>query len=210
MSETPNEQVDYAAAAQLLVQKIVPYIAQFASVAVPVIDALAKGIIQIASEVRSDWREHLVRLDALPSKSKSAMAVAAKKGWFFGWTTSLDDLMLLIDRISNLPDHEIDQYMVDYYRTNFQDFFDRLLVNNPSRSTAISAAVKAHLEFGIDGFFLSTPVFIAQADGLLSEILGVESPLNQSGKGQSRSTKAGQHLKEKFIYDQKSLGGVLI
>lgn len=67
--------------------------------------------------------------------------------------------MPLIERITSLSDDEIDQCLVDYYRDNFQDFVDRWLVNNPSRSTAIGAAARAHTECGADGFFLSIPVF---------------------------------------------------
>ncbi len=201
MSETPKEQIDFVVLAQAFAEKI----AQFASAVVPIMDAVAKVIPQIAFELRGDFEEYIAKLDALPAQSKIAMGVAADKGWFFGWSTALEDLMPLIERITSLPEDEIDQCMVDYYRDNFQDFADRLLASNPSRSIAIGAAARAHQEFGADGFFLSTPVFIAQADGLLSEILGVESPLNRDGNGQNRSTKAGLHLKERFESDQESL-----
>jgi len=205
MSETPKEQIDFVALAHAFTEKL----AQIASVAVPVMAALAEVIPKIALEIRGDWREYLAKLDALPAQSKIAMTVAADKGWFFGWSTSLDDLMPLIERITSLPSDEIDQCMVDYYRVNFQDFIDRLVANNPSRSAAIAAASRAHSELGIDGFFLSTPVFIAQADGWLSEILGVESPLGMKrdvkGEPKVRSTTAGHLLKQKFESDQESL-----
>ncbi|MFJ2463067.1 hypothetical protein [Pseudomonas sp. NPDC087615] len=201
MSETPKEQIDFVTLAHAFAEKF----AEIASITAPIIDAMAKVIPQFVYEIRGDLSEYLAKLDARPAQSKLAMSVAADKGWFFGWSTTLEDLMPLIERITSLPDGEIDQCMVDYYRDNFQDFVDRLLANNPSRSTAIGAAARAHREFGADGFFLSTPVFIAQADGLLSETLGVESPLNRDGKGQNRSTKAGLHLKERFESDQESL-----
>lgn len=205
MSETPKEQIDFVALAHVFAEKL----AQIASIAVPIMSALAEVIPQIASEIRGDWKEYLAKLDALPAQSKTAMTVAAEKGWFFGWSTSLEDLMPLIERITSLPNDEIDQCMVDYYRANFQEFVDRLLANNPSRSSAIAAAARAHLEFGTDGFFLSTPVFIAQSDGLLSEILSVESPLGMmrdvKGQPKVRSTTAGHLLKQRFESDQESL-----
>ncbi|MFN1265944.1 hypothetical protein [Pseudomonas lundensis] len=205
MSETPKEQIDFVALAHAFTETV----AQIANFAVPIMSALAEVIPQIASEIRGDWKEYLEKLDALPAQSKLAMTVAADKGWFFGWSTSLEDLMPLIERITSLPNDEIDQCMVDYYRDNFQDFVDRLLANNPSRSTAIGAAARAHTEFGADGFFLSTPVFIAQADGWLSEILGVESPLGMKrdvkGEPKVRSTTAGHLLKQRFESDQESL-----
>ncbi|NWD56749.1 MULTISPECIES: hypothetical protein [Pseudomonas] len=205
MSETPKEQIDFVALAHVFAEKL----AQIASIAVPIMSALAEVIPKIASEIRGDWKEYLAKLDALPAQSKIAMGVAADKGWFFGWSTALEDLMPLIERITSLPENEIDQCMVDYYRHNFQDFVDRLQVNNSSRSAAIAAAARAHIEFGADGFFLSTPVFIAQADGWLSEILGVESPLGMKrdvkGEPKVRSTTAGYLLKRRFESDQESL-----
>lgn len=205
MSETPKEQIDFVTLAHAFAEKF----AEIASITAPIMDAMAKVIPQFVYEIRGDLSEYLAKLDALPAQSKLAMSVAADKGWFFGWSTALEGLMPLIERITSLPDGEIDQCMVDYYRDNFQDFVDRLLANNPSRSTAIGAAVRAHTEFGADGFFLSTPVFIAQADGWLSEILGVESPLGMKrdakGEPKVRSTTAGHLLKQRFESDQESL-----
>jgi hypothetical protein len=205
VSETPKEQIDFVALAHAFAEKL----AQIASTAVPIMSALAELIPQIAFEIRGDWKEYLAKLDALPAQSKIAMTVAADKGWFFGWSTSLEDLMPLIERITSLPNDEIDQCMLNYYRANFQDFVDRLLANNPGRSAAITAAARAHTKFGADGFFLSTPVFIAQADGWLSEILGVESPLGMKrdvkGEPKVRSTTAGHLLKQRFGSDQESL-----
>lgn len=205
MSETPKEQIDFVALAHAFSKTL----AHISSIAVPIMSALAEVIPQIASEIRDDWKEYLAKLDALPGQSKLAMTVAADKGWFFGWSTSLEDLMPLIERITSLPESEIDQCMVDYYRVNFQDFLDRLLATHPSRSSVIRAAARAHLEVGTDGFFLSTPVFIAQSDGLLSEILSVESPLGMmrdvKGQPKTRSTTAGHLLKQRFESDQESL-----
>lgn len=205
MTESPKEQIDFVALAHAFSETL----AQIASIAVPIMGALAEVIPKIASEIRGDWKEYLAKLDALPAQSKIAMTVAGDKGWFFGWSTGLEDLMPLIERITSLPDDEIDQCMVDYYRANFQEFVDRLVANNPSRSAVIKAAARAHAEFGADGFFLSIPVFIAQADGWLSEMLGVESPLGMKrdvkGEPKVRSTTAGHLLKQKFESDQESL-----
>jgi hypothetical protein len=110
VSETTKEQIDFVALAHAFSEKL----AQIASIAVPIMSALAEMIPQIASEIRGNWKEYLAKLDALPAQSKIAMAVAADKGWFFGWSTSLEDLMPLIERITSLPNDEINQCMVIY------------------------------------------------------------------------------------------------
>ncbi|WP_191832961.1 hypothetical protein [Pseudomonas fluorescens] len=209
MPDAPKEQLDHLAMAQFFAQAMTPYLTQMASVSAAISDALTKIIPQISYAIPDDLTEFSAKLDALPAQSKIAMGVAADKGWFFGWSTALEDLMPLIERITSIPEEEIDQCMIDYYRLNFDDFSQRLQKNNSARATAIAAAARAHTEFGVDGFFLSTPVFIAQADGWLSEIIGAESPLGMKrpakGEPKDRSTTAGYLLKQRFESDQESL-----
>jgi hypothetical protein len=73
--------------------------------------------------------------------------------------------------------------MVTYYHTNLQPFSDELTSEYPKRAAAIKAAVNAHVSLAEHGYFLSIPVFIAQADGLLAEITGVESAMTKAAKG---------------------------
>ena len=89
----------------------------------------------------------------------------------------------------------VDQIMVTYYRTNLQPFSDELTSEYPKRAAAIKAAVNAHISLAEQGYFLSIPVFIAQADGLLAEITGVESPM----------TKAAKVFREKYADDPELL-----
>mgnify|MGYP003602225199 CR=1 FL=1 len=209
MSEQQKEPVDYGVAIQVFADRIAPFILQFAKVAVPVVTALAKVLPQIAEELKTDWKAWVEKLDSLPAESKAAMAVASERGWFFGWHTGLTDLIELVDRISNIAPEEIDGCMIDYYSLNFEAFTEQICSTYPERAVAIGAASKAHLEFGSAGYYLSTPVFIAQADGLLSEFLGVESPLGiareKKGEAYERLTTAGYLLKKKFESDPESL-----
>jgi len=50
------------------------------TVAAPYLEELAK----------IDWAAAKRRLDEMPEKSKKAMILASSKGWFFGWSDSLD------------------------------------------------------------------------------------------------------------------------
>jgi hypothetical protein len=165
---------------QIIAEKIAPYIEK----AAPYLVALGKV----------DWPALKQRLDELPKKSKDAMRLALAEGWFFGWHDGLHSLMELVDTLQTQPS-TIDDVMVAYYRANLQPFSDELTSAHPDRAAAITAAVKAHMALGEEGYFLSIPVFIAQADGLLAEISGVESPM----------TKAAQVFREKYADDPEVL-----
>lgn len=205
MAEKPKEQIDFVALAEAFAEKI----AQFVSITVPVMEAVAKVIPQVALEIDGYFEAYLKKLDALPAQSKIAMGIAADKGWFFGWATTLEDLMPLIECITSVPEEEIDQCMIDYYRFNFEEFCQRLQDSNPSRAAAIAAAARAHSELGVDGFLLAIPVFIAQADGWLSEIIGIQMPLGRKrypkGRPSEPITNAGHMLKQRFESDPESL-----
>ncbi|MFL9910451.1 hypothetical protein [Paraburkholderia sp. RL17-337-BIB-A] len=151
-----------------------------------------------------DWTEAMRRVDELPAKSKAAMTVAAAKGWFFGWNDSLQSVMELVEKLDVTREHTIDEVMAQYYRENLQFLTDELVSRHPDRAPVIKAAVNAHRTVGGDGYFLSIPVFIAQADGLLTEITKVRSALMKEGRGQ-QELQASKALREQLAADQESL-----
>jgi hypothetical protein len=110
------------------------------------------------------------KLDELPKESKAAMQRALADGWFFGWHDGLHSLLELVKRL-NSENAVIDDIMTEYYRVNLGPFTEELTEKYPARERAIKSAFNAHNSAG-DGYYLSVPVFIAQADGLLSEIRG--------------------------------------
>ena len=142
-----------------------------------------------------DWPAAMQRLEALPEKSKDAMQLALAEGWFFGWHDSLQGVMELVESFET-PGKSVDNIMMTYYRTNLQPFTDQLVRQYPDRAAAIKAAIDAHTSIPDGGFFLSVPVFIAQADGLLAEITGIESP---------RTTEAIEKFRGKYIGNPEKL-----
>jgi hypothetical protein len=136
-------------------------------------------------------------------KSKAAMILASSKGWFFGWHDGLNSLMKLVEKLGAAQSADIDRIMVEYYRLNLQPFTDELIGKYPDRACAIRAAVNAHLAANCEGYLLSIPVFIAQADGLLTEITKVKSALMKDGKG--KELQASKELRKKLSGDQRSL-----
>ena len=162
-----------------------------------------KAMPSLMALAQTDWAAAKRRLDALPAKSKAAMILASSKGWFFGWNDGLQSLMELVERLEVTQSASIDEVMADYFRTNLQPFADELTSKYPDRAVAIKAAVNAHSSLGREGYFLSVPVFIAQADGLLTEITKVKSAMMKDGNG--RELQASRALREKLASDQDSL-----
>lgn len=128
-----------------------------------------------------DWVDVKRRLDSLPEKSKNAMILAASKGWFFGWNDSLEGLITLVEKLDSVDSNDVDTILAEYHRENFESSVLELIDAHPKRAAVIAAGAQAHRMASTDGYFLSIPVFIAQADGLLSEISDLPSPLGAKG-----------------------------
>lgn len=132
-----------------------------------------KAIIEpVKFEYRADQRV-IDWLEKLPELSRDAMAVALRRGWFFGWSMSLNELAVLFRRLESASAEDIDLLLSEHHRNYFAHHRDLLLEAYPYRRAAINAACDAHLA-GRDGYFLSVPVFLAQADGALTEFLGLK------------------------------------
>jgi hypothetical protein len=169
---------------------------------------LEKAMPSLVALAQIDWVTIKRRLDELPEKSKAAMILASSKGWFFGWNDGLHSLMKLVETLEVTQSADIDEVMARYYRINLRFFTDELTSKYPVRAAAIQAAVNAHSSLGCEGFLLSTPVFIAQADGLLTEITKVKSAMMKDRKGKERKgqeLQASRALREKLAADPTSL-----
>jgi hypothetical protein len=185
-----------------LLEGYVPVVLEVAHAASQQLETMAKKAMpSLLALAQFDWVTLKRRLDELPEKSKAAMDLASSKGWFFGWNDGLHSLMELIETLGVTQSADIDEVMARYYRLNFRPFADELTSKYPVRAAAIQAAVNAHSSVGCEGFLLSTPIFIAQADGLLTEITKVKSALNRKGK----ELQASRALREKHAADPKSL-----
>jgi hypothetical protein len=156
-----------------------------------VAEKIAPSLVALA---QIDWVAVKQRLDELPKKSRDAMRLALAEGWFFGWHDGLQSLMELVESFGTTQSPTVDDVMAAYYRINLPSFADELTSKYPLRAPAIKAAVNAHTSPADEGYFLSIPVFIAQADGLSAEITG-KSPM----------TKAGKVLREKYADDPELL-----
>ncbi|MGZ9709379.1 hypothetical protein ACXX82_00975 [Glaciimonas sp. GNP009] len=152
-----------------------------------------------------DWADAARRVNAMHDLSKKAMILASSKGWFFGWNDSLSGVLTLVEKLDGIDSKELDEVMAQYHRENLDFVEKELTQRHPNRSAPITAAFAAHRNFGEAGYFLSIPVFIAQADGLLSEILDVKSPMSINKKGQ-REARGATALRAMVGTDAKLTG----
>lgn len=146
-----------------------------------------KNVLKFSKE---EIEERNKFLEELPASSRRAMELASNRGWFFCWTMSLGQLKKIIDELESADDNEVDSILSEHHKDFFEHHLEMLKKKYTHRSGAIVAACEAHLKGG-NGYYLSVPVFLAQADGILSEVCNMEgkSALQVHKKGEPE--KAG-------------------
>jgi len=161
----------------------------------PVINAITHQIGQWLVEVQSkiapilekivqvDWQAVKERIDNMPARSRDAMIRASERGWFFNWDNSFTDVWDLVDNLQDAESDEVDEILKTHYANDMDWYADELTKKFPDRAQAINAAVNAHKSKTAEGYFLSIPVFLAQADGILSEITGIPSAMDKVRNG---------------------------
>lgn len=138
---------------------------------------IIEGLRGFPFELLPEWKR---RLEELSPETKRIMGVAAQRGWFLGWYYDLEEAFALVQQMGDLNEDQIDEYMASYYRTRFKELSSNLILALPNRALAIGAACRAHAHGSEDDYALAIPVFIAQGDGLLADILGEESPFGKA------------------------------
>jgi len=157
--------------------------------AIPTFDLCTPKFRSLVDRIASiDWEAVQTKMDEFPQRSKEAMDIASAKGWFFAWTGSLREAYAVTDQLRSIDEEQVNEFMAAHYRSKVDCLSENLSKQFPARAVAISAAVRAHKRADTDGYTLSIPVFIAQADGMISEILGAVSALQKVG---SKLTKQG-------------------
>lgn len=160
-----------------------------------------------------DWEAAQKKIDEFPQRSKEAMDIASAKGWFFAWTGSLRETYAVTDQLRSIDEEQVDEFMAEHYRSRMDCLSEDLTKHFPARAVAISAAVRAHKRADTENYTLSIPVFIAQADGMISEILGAVSALQKVDKtlkkqgAKEGETRAAYALRNK-VTDKEDLNYV--
>lgn len=132
-------------------------------------------------------------------KEKAALGLLAEEGWFFNPEIPVSILHEIESRIRENSDKVWD-WLDDFFRNHLDSVEQRLLISYPKRARVLTHAFRAHRR---DEYSLSIPVFLAQADGIFSEIFPKKS-LFMYGKRESainaRASRAGEEWIEVFLY----------
>ncbi|MCK2118290.1 hypothetical protein MYW52_22685 [Pseudomonas juntendi] len=168
-------------------------------------EKLAPYISWIASV---DWKQVQERIEGFPDASKQAMKVASSEGWFFNWQDGFKDVLELIERIRHAKSSgEIDNILMAYHNENWDYNAGLLAEKYPARKNVIEAAINAHRNLAPSGYSLSIPVFLAQADGIFSEVTRTPSALDRvKGKEVRRGSN---WLSARIGDDEYAIGGLL-
>lgn len=161
-----------------------------AEVARTFVQELAKGVELAVEDAKQGWRE-------ISPAITQGCANLVREGWFpdddWPWST-LPDLAS-----TDVAGHEQD--LVEHFEERAADICERASREYPDRRGILEQAFSAH-ERG--EFALSTPVLIAQAEGITVEVLGEPGYQACSAKGSVPSYRLGKHL------DDRSLDDVLL
>lgn len=147
-------------------------------------DVSKKHSALIKQLVSTDWAEVSKRLENLPQRSRKAMDTASTQGWFFNWQGSMQAIFKLIDDIEAAEDNQnqIDTILKEHFGGHIDFYSGQLSETYPERKAVIDAAVSAHKNLGQPGYLLSIPVFLAQADGIFSEVCDISMAMTKSRK----------------------------
>ena len=109
----------------------------------------------------------------------------AKRGWYTNMDMPFQFLFSLNRLLKANKSRGVDKMMVTYLQQTFEEVENGILSAFPLRAQILSAAFRAHSK---KAYTLSVPVFLAQADGICSELLGVGVYSRKKGVPHTAST----------------------
>lgn len=120
----------------------------------------------------------LVAFQRIPERSRVAMLTMAQHGWYLHSAMSLSDIVGIAERLGRSESAEVESEMCDDIDSALDDITDGILAEYGQRAEPIRAAIEAHRR---GDYYLSTPVLLAQADGLTRDQLGQQLYARKNG-----------------------------
>lgn len=117
-------------------------------------------------------------LEQLPIQQRRALGVLAGDGWYLDPEMHFPDLVELADRIEEGDLEGAREELIAYFEATTDSIESRLVQRFPARAKVIGAAMGAHRR---GEYALSIPVFLAQADGICVELVGVQLYARRDG-----------------------------
>lgn len=150
------------------------------------IDKFGQQVMSFFQKLENvNFEPFLKKLEEQRKNLNKTMQLTSEQGWFFNWVSPSEQTAQLWEslRIAQNPD-EIDRVMLEHHELHWDYYLARLSEIYPMRKNVIGAAVNAHKNYGPEGYSLSIPVFLAQADGILSEITGITMAMARENKSE--------------------------
>ncbi|MBI5138939.1 MAG: hypothetical protein HZA95_04045 [Candidatus Vogelbacteria bacterium] len=134
-------------------------------------ERLAKSITEPIEESLRQVQE-VVRtaLEELPAKSREALTILGKHGWYLDTALSLPELTSLAELLRREDVKAAERVLADHYRARLSQIEHELAAWCPVRAKILTPAFDAHRR---GEYVLSIPVFLAQADGVCKASLDV-------------------------------------
>ena len=117
----------------------------------------------------------------------------AQRGWYLHDKMPLKYINMLRPLLRTNKYAEVDAHMITYLCHAFREIEQEIISAFPERAEILSAAFLGHHR---KDYALCIPVFLAQADGICSELLGVG--VYSRAKGIPKTASAVERFKDKF------------
>lgn len=115
--------------------------------------------------------EFALAVQELPDKTRNELSVLANKGWYVDPEMPCTAIGEIAELFLNGNEAEAHSRLEAYYIATCSIVEERLKVQFPARHQILSEAFEAHRN---SKYSLSVPVFLAQADGICVDLLGVQ------------------------------------
>ncbi len=110
-------------------------------------------------------------LKKVSAQTRTALATLGNHGWYFDLEMSMSGLWELEEALNSGNIEEAEKALVKYYRERTPEIEKSLRTRFPHRAKILTSAFKAHSR---GEYELSVPVFLAQADGVCQEAIGIQ------------------------------------
>lgn len=164
----------------------VPWIdvAQLPQVTFPTIDtSVLTDVLRNYEGIRTAIA-NFIAAQPRPEEQVRLMRYLSERGWYPSPAQSVSDDRELL-RVADEGDHEaVERHMVEFGRERIADIADAVAERWPARRLLVESALSAHLE---GRYELSTPVLLAQADGIALDLLGTKLYSTKDGTPRTRA-----------------------
>jgi len=164
---------------------------RLAEAARPAVQRMAEAMAPIARQVQqmqdvlAPVLEKLQRaFQELPEKQRRALKMLAEDGWYFDPDWDFAQLFSVARQIGTGDIDEAREAFCLHFESRAPEIETELAERFPQREGIIVAALRAHQK---EEYALSVPVFLAQADGICADLVGVQLYSRRDGAPQIAS-----------------------